>query len=346
MAGCETDNPGGNGGYGGNTGSGDNTGAEWLIPTSEVFDGGPGKDGIPALTEPEKIPLESSDNRYLGDDDLVLGFQSGDEILAYPHAILDWHEIINDRLGELELAITYCPLTGTGIAWNRKIGNEVTTFGVSGLLYQSNLIPYDRITGSNWSQIGGVCVNGELIGRIPQAHQGIEMPWGRWKQLFPGSQVVSKFTGYPRTYGFYPYGDYRSSQRLIFPTSSYDDRLHSKERVLGVIHQNHARVYRFESFDTSLTVIHDNFGGLELVVLGRNPDYMTAFIRVLPDGTLLEFSPQSGEDLFTDQEGNVWNLFGLAIGGPRIGQQLIPAKGFMGYWFSFAAFYPQASIFE
>ena len=100
---------------------------KWLIEENKVLDGGPGKDGIPELTNPGFITVEEA--TYLKDNDLVIGFVSGVEILAYPHAILNWHEIINDDVNDISLAITYCPLTGTGIGWNRNLDGNTTTFG-------------------------------------------------------------------------------------------------------------------------------------------------------------------------------------------------------------------------
>jgi hypothetical protein len=107
-----------------------NNSTVWLIPKNEVFDGGPGKDGIPALTNPETIiPGNAS---FLSDGDLVLGFASGGQARAYPHRILDWHEIINDDLNGVSVAVIYCPLTGTGIGWDRNLpSGQKTTFGVS-----------------------------------------------------------------------------------------------------------------------------------------------------------------------------------------------------------------------
>ena len=141
----------------------DNTDTDWSIPIAEVLDGGPGKDGIPALENPVFISAENT--TVLQDADLVLGFKNGDDVRAYPRIILDWHEIINDNIGDVSLAVTYCPLTGTGIGWDRNIDGNETTFGVSGLLYNTNLIPYDRATGSNWSQILNASVNGSLAGK-------------------------------------------------------------------------------------------------------------------------------------------------------------------------------------
>ena len=128
-------------------------GTGWLIDRTKIFDGGPGKDGIPALENPDMASIGSSDLDILTDEDLVLVYKSGSVVKAYAHPILDWHEIINDEINGEHIAITYCPLTGTGIGWGREINSEVTTFGVSGLLFETNLIPYDRLTDSNWSQM-------------------------------------------------------------------------------------------------------------------------------------------------------------------------------------------------
>ena len=133
---------------------------EWLIPIDEIYDGGPGKDGIPALLNPHSV--QATEIGYLQDEDLVLGYKVGEEAHAYPHPILDWHEIINDAVGSEAISIIYCPLTGTGIGWDREINGATTSFGVSGLLYNSNIIPYDRLTDSNWSQIQNKCVNGQI----------------------------------------------------------------------------------------------------------------------------------------------------------------------------------------
>jgi len=320
-------------------------GGTWLIPQNEVRDGGPGKDGIPALQSPERVSVDDPTNNYLKDEDLVLGYYYGGEVVAYPHDILDWHEIINDKVGGQAIAVTYCPLTGTGIGWGRMIEEDVTTFGVSGLLYNSNLIPYDRKTGSNWSQIRMECVNGSLIGVDPVILPLIEMPWKTWKKLLPGSMVISTETGHNRSYGSYPYSGYKTSNTLIFPANPADDRLHPKERVLSVVQGNSARVYRFESFSEELTVIQDFFKGTNLLIAGIRDEYMVAFNAKTKDGQVLEFSAGMDAGTLVDKEGNEWNLFGTAVSGPRKGEQLNPIKSFMAYWFSIGAFYPQAEIF-
>ena len=142
--------------------------SEWLIPSGEVQDGGPGKDGIPSIDQPQFNTSEAVD--FPSENDLIVGMVNDGIAKAYPHPILDWHEIVNDNIGDKAVALTYCPLTGTAIAWNRTINGETTTFGVSGKLYNSNLIPYDRATDSYWSQAKLECVNGEEIGAVSYTH--------------------------------------------------------------------------------------------------------------------------------------------------------------------------------
>jgi len=319
----------------------------WSIPRDEIFDGGPGKDGIPALTEPEFISAGEAD--YMGDDELVIGFVNGDEARAYPHDILDWHEIINDQVGNVNISVTYCPLTGTGIGWNREIDENVTTFGVSGLLYNSNLIPYDRSTGSNWSQIRLDCVNGQLRGREVETYPLIETTWLRWKEMFPSTTVVSRNTGYNRNYGRYPYGTYRTDNNfLIFPVANEDNRIPNKERVLGILQSGNVRVYRFSSFGDTVTVVTDKLEGSDVVIAGNREDnFMVAFINDPGDGSVLSFSAVQGQYpiVMTDGEGNMWDISGRAVAGPRKETRLSAASSFIGYWFSFAAFYPDLSIY-
>jgi len=320
---------------------------EWLIPVDEVLDGGPGKDGIPALEMPEKWILEDEGNEYLSDYSLVLGFSDGDEYCAYPHNILDWHEIINDKVGDQWIAVTYCPLTGTGIGWDRTLLEEVSTFGVSGLLYNSNLIPYDRKTGSNWSQIRLDCVNGTLKGTRAKILPMVETTWETWKEMYPGTSVVSTNTGHHRNYERYPYGDYRTDPGLIFNVKPEDNTLNPKERVLGVISQGNMRVYRFSSFHNSLELIKDRLGSMDVIIAGKFKKFMVAFNPEVSPGVVLEFTPiqDQGPVIMEDQEGSRWDIFGRAVSGPRKGEQLDIPESFMGYWFAMAAFYPRPTIY-
>ena len=325
----------------------ENISGNWLIPTDEVLDGGPGKDGIPALENPDMTAADGA--FYLNDDDLVLGIKVGSEVRAYPHPILDRHEIINENINGISLAITYCPLTGTGIGWDRFINGKETTFGVSGLLYNTNVIPYDRETDSHWSQMRLDCVNGENTGRIINTHHLVETTWESWKSMYPQTKVVSANTGHDRDYTIYPYGDYQTNhQKLLFPVSFEDNRLPWKERVLGIIEEDEARTYSIEKFGSGVTVIQEDWKGKSLVIAGsKTKNFIVAFESVL-EGESLSFSPLHGTLplIMEDQNGTKWDLFGKGISGPGTGKQLTTTRSFMGFWFAFGAFYPGAEIYE
>lgn len=219
---------------------------DWLVPENEVRSGGVGRDGIPAISEPQFEDTYQS--TFLDDDDLVVGIAYGGEIVAYPHDVLDWHEIVNDAISDLSYAIIYCPLTGTATAWDREIDGKVTSFGVSGLLYNTNIVPYDRATSSNWSQLYDGAIWGENKGLKAKNYMVLETTFKTWEQLYPESRLMNFETGYGRNYGTYPYGDYKQSLSLIFPVKYEDPRLHLKERVHAIIKNGNARVYRFNSF--------------------------------------------------------------------------------------------------
>lgn len=309
---------------------------DWSIPKSEVLDGGPGKDGIPALENPNFTTVQNIN--YLLDTDFVIGIKNGNDVRAYPHVILDWHEIVNDKLGDVSVAITYCPLTGTGIGWNRILNGKETTFGVSGLLYNTNLIPYDRATGSNWSQILNESVNGELIGEKADLIRLFETDWKTWKSLYPNSQVLSINTGFSRTYGITPYGDYNTNNdRFFFPVPK-DQRLPSKERVHAIIDGADAKTYRFSHF-TATNILRDTYKGKNYLIVG-NPNFIVSF-KLVGELAMLtfEYAHNGSELLLRDNEGNDWNLFGEAVSGPRSGQILGNSASFMGFWFSIPAFY-------
>jgi len=313
-----------------------NNSTDWSIPVSEVLDGGPGKDGIPALENPDFADAQNI--TYVLDDDLVIGIKNGDDVRAYPHAILDWHEIINDNIGDVSVAVTYCPLTGTGIGWDRMVNGTETTFGVSGLLYNTNLIPYDRATNSNWSQILNESVNGSLSGEKADLIYLFETDFKTWKSMYPDSKVVSILTGFSRTYGITPYGDYATNNDFfLFPVDK-DSRLPLKERVLAIVDEGDAKAYTFDSFGTT-NIINDSFKGKDFMIIG-NPNFIVAFELNGEFATLdFQYAFDGSEILLTDNESNSWNVFGEAVSGPRTGQQLTNSSSFMAYWFSIPAFY-------
>jgi hypothetical protein len=158
----------------------------------------------------------------LSDSDLVLGININGDIRAYPLLILVWHEIVNDKVGGVPVAITYCPLCFTNQVFNRALNNGqgiVLQFGTSDKLYNSNLVMYDRTTKSLWSQAVGQGIVGKYAGQKLQRIPFDIAYWKDWKQLYPDSKILSKDTGFSRPYGADPYGDYHTSDQLYFPIS-------------------------------------------------------------------------------------------------------------------------------
>ncbi len=317
--------------------------SEWLIPSGEVFDGGPGKDGIPSVDNP--IFEKADQTTFLDPNNLVVGIVHDGVAKAYAHRILDWHEIVNDELADINYALTYCPLTGTAVAWNREVNSEITTFGVSGKLYNTNLMPYDRATDSYWSQMRLDCVNGDLISTRINTFPVIETTWETWSSMYPNSSVMTTETGFNRNYNQFPYGDYRTNNNnFIFPVNNFDTRLPSKDRTLAVLTDAKNKVYPVESFGEGLVVIEE-FPDGELVVMGSDTrNFITAYYNAGLENITYVNGP--GAIVAEDSNGNKIAISGLVVEGPLAGTQLEAAESILGYYFSLAAFYPDIEIFE
>jgi len=321
---------------------------DWLIPTNLIIDAA-GRDAIPALSNPDLI--DASDAGYMFDPELVLGYYDGQTAIAFPHHIMDWHEIVNIRVNSKSVVVSYCPLTGTGIGWSQGFSDFESEFAVSGLLYNNNLIAFDRNTGSNWSQQSLLAVNGPKIGTEIETFNLVETRWSTWKVMYPDTKVVSRETGWDRPYGNYPYGDFRSDHDdLFYPLTTDDKRLLRKERVHGVLINDQVKTYRFSSFGTTTELVQDNFQGTNIIVVGNESDnFIISFEAQLANGTSPNFTvvDEEGAILIADDQGNKWDVFGkLVTGGASITPDLTPTKSFMGYWFSWGAFYPTPEIFE
>lgn len=228
------------------------TSAEWRVPTAYVGQG-TGFDGIPALDAPpfitySPISIDPEHPFYMEDEDLVIVVALNGVTKIYPHKILDWHEVINDEVGGTPITVTYCPLTGTGKAWKRTNPDIEAGFGVSGLLYNSNLLVFDRATESFWHQLEGTAVFGERMEERLELLPFVETTWGTWRGLAPNPLIMSEDTGYNREYSNYPYGDYKTSALVAYPVLYDDGRLPKKQRVFSVIVDGKAKAYQFSDF--------------------------------------------------------------------------------------------------
>lgn len=198
------------------------------INLSHVLGGGPRKDGIPALTNPTFVSIDRAPRSVTDDVAGILVSRNG-EAKFYPYNILVWHEIVNDEVGGEPVVVTFCPLCGSAIVFDPHVHGEELGFGVSGKLYESNLLMYDQKTESLWSQILGEAVVGEFTGTKLELGAFQVLTFEEVKEKYPNAQVLSDDTGYSRNYSVYPYGDYDDNQELYFPVTVSDQRFSLKE---------------------------------------------------------------------------------------------------------------------
>lgn len=208
------------------------------ILAADLKSGGPGKDGIPSINSPKFV---SRENSVFSDDELIIGVSHNGVFKAYPYGILNWHEVVNDEIGGLKIAVTYCPLCETNNVFVREINNKEYSFGVSGKLFNSCLVMFDRQTDSLWSQPWGLGVAGEknndVLVRVPAERTTL----GQWMKAHPDSQVLSTDTGYSRNYKRYPYGSYYTDESIIFPARNQDNLKHHPKEIMQIVFEHDSR---------------------------------------------------------------------------------------------------------
>jgi hypothetical protein len=320
---------------------------DWAVNTEYLLQGcESGYDCIKSIDKPKFISITEA--TLMQENDLVVGIKMGDVVRCYPHRILDWHEMVNDQIADKKFTINYCPLTGSAMAWNRVVNGRETTFGVSGLLFNSNVIPYDRETGSHWSQMKQRCINGEYYKQKIETFPVIETNWKTWKKLYPNSEVLSFETGYNRDYSQYPYFNYKESEEVMFDVEFDNDTYFQKERLFGIIQKDDAKVYDFNLFKNGITVITDSVFGKNIAVIGSMQDnFIIAFETTLGGATLhLQPAVSALPAIVTDANGNLFDVFGYCVEGNLKGTQLNAVDGFVAYWFAWAAFYPDVELYK
>lgn len=216
-------------------------GVKHSVPLNEIIGGGPGKDGIPPIDNPQFVA--ASEATFLEDSEPGVALDIRGTQRFYPFQILVWHEIVNDAVGGERVLVTYCPLCLTGIVFDPSVGGERVEFGTSGKLWNSNLVMYDRKTDSLWSQVLGEAIVGEATGARLSVIPSDIMRFAAFKALYPKGEALSRKTGSVRPYGTDPYGSYYTMPGTYFPLTNKDDRLPDKEFVLGIVVNGRAKAY-------------------------------------------------------------------------------------------------------
>ena len=275
-----------------------------LVPAEEILSGGPPKDGIPAIDKP--VFVKASQARSLREDDRVLAITRNGISKAYPIRIMNWHEIVNDQFGDDSIAITYCPLCGSGIAFKSDVAGKLLKFGVSGLLYNSDVLLFDRQTQSLWSQILAKAVSGPMKGANLTAIPITHTSWADWRKRHPDTLVLTEETGFKRDYTGNPYAGYEQREETIFPVRFRAKGYHPKEQVLGLLINGKAKAYPFVELAKASGEANDVIDGQSILVRYNE-------------------THQSAEAF--DERGN-------------------PIAGVTLFWFAWYAFHPQTEIFR
>lgn len=270
-----------------------------LVPCGEIRPACSGRDCIPALdydgrdNRPAASMGAPDDADYLLETDTILGVVMEGVARAYPHNILWWHEIYNDKIGDTEFSVTLCPLTGSGMVFGGRHAGAAVDFGVSGNLYNSNLVMFDRDGDTLWSQMIFTGVQGPELGARLELLPVVETTWGRWKELYPETQVALDTTGYQRDYTSYPYGAYRTNHNDTFrPTNPrFESMYDAKDLVMGLVGTEGSRAYAFEEMGQfgARVVVNDEFEGTPLVVVYEADYAMAIPFSAMVDGQPLTF---------------------------------------------------------
>jgi hypothetical protein len=334
--------------------------AEHSVPLEEFVGGGPPKDGIPSIDEPNFVSVADADD-FLEPKEPVALLELAGKTRAYPIQILTWHEIVNDTIDGEAVAVTYCPLCNSTVAFRREIDGTSVEFGTTGMLRNSDLVMYDRRTESWWQQITAEAVVGELTGAELEVLPSQILSWKEVQELHPDAEVLSRETGFERDYGANPYTGYESdpdSQPFLLDGEA-DRSLPPKERVAAIKVEDSAVVYPFARLRREAPV-NDDLGDRAIVVL-FDPDVASAldsssvsegkavgaaavFERVV-DGRTHTFEGTDDPGQFRDlQTGSTWDLSGRAVAGPLEGAHLERVPHDDQFWFALAAFFPDAEI--
>ncbi|MBI4043651.1 MAG: DUF3179 domain-containing protein [Candidatus Diapherotrites archaeon] len=323
----------------------DGSGTEYLktVSQSEILQGCfGGKDCIPSIDQPKFVGVQEA-SAWLEEGARILGIEIDGVARAYPVKILDYHEIVNDEINEKPFAVTYCPLCGSGVAFHRIVLSEPVKLGVSGKLYQSDLIMYDRKTETYWSQISGEGIQGPLSGYRLQWIPLSVTTWKEWKEVHPDTKVLSNVQDIysPGTYESYPYGNYESEDSTLFPASG-SSKYHSKAWVQGIELEGQFKAW-VEMEVQKTGIVNDTFKGQKILVVWSNDaQAIKLFDRVL-DGQELEFELKDGVLVDTATQ-TKWSFSGQGLEGPLKGKTLSVVPSIRTFWFAWTAFHPGTSV--
>jgi len=333
--------------------------ARRTVRLQEIQSGGPPKNGIPAIDRPRFESVDAAAG-WLDRSEPVIALELGGRAKAYPLSILIWHEIVNDRLAETPIAVTFCPLCNASIVFERRVSGAEVDFGTTGKLRHSDLVMYDRQSETWWQQFTGTGIIGRHAGTALRKLESQIVAFEDFRAAWPDGRVLSRTTGFDRPYGRNPYAGYDDiNQSPFLLTTTADARLPPMERVVSVSAGGVHRVYPFSVLAPS-PVVNDTVGGVPVVVLSRAGTLSVldqseikssrripsanAFLRRL-SGQTLEFELR-GQRVVDRETGSEWDVLGRAVAGTLKGARLEPAVGGVHFAFAWLVFNPKTEIYR
>ena len=314
-------------------------GRKYVVSPDKLLQGCPGgKDCIPSIDNPQFASAGEAD--WLNPSDKVVGLEVNNESRAYPLRILSRHEIVNDRVGGEPVAVTYCPLCRSALTHSRRVGDQMLEFGVSGKLYNANLVMYDRSSDTLWSQISGRAIIGEKVPqRLDLVFSSIT-EWNEWEKAHPDTKVLSRDTGvYPNSvYETEAYSGYKRSERVGYGVNQVDERLPSKDIVYGVKTGNQSIAVTKDALEDE-QMIQTEIDNDTLIVFRRPSD--GSVTALLQNETDVDFSLNNEE--ISGSGGDRWTLNGEDVDGNEDMRRLL-AQGF--YWFAWSKFNSETQLYR
>ncbi len=330
------------------------------VPYDEILSGGPPKDGIPSIDDPKFVSINEADE-WMDDVEPIIQVERNGEVKGYPLQILTWHEIVNDQIADVPVVVSFCPLCNTAIAFDRRVDDQVMDFGTTGRLRFSNLIMYDRQTETWWQQATGEAIVGELTGTQLTFIPAPMISWAEFKAANPESLVLSRETGFSRSYGRNPYPGYDDIDRppFLYDGPETPGVLPAVARILAVEIGNETVAYPYDVL-SDVKAVNDRVGEEDIVIFwspgtasaldetniseGEDVGSAVAYARVVDD-RVLTFAAE-GENFVDNETGSTWDIQGLSVAGPLSGERLEEVVAVNHFWFSWAAFKPETRIYQ
>ncbi|MCU0512164.1 MAG: DUF3179 domain-containing protein [Anaerolineae bacterium] len=315
------------------------------------------RDDVVPVDQPLFAPAAGVD--WLTDTSPVIAVEVNGAARAYPLAVLVQHQVVNDTVGGRPLAITYCPLCNSAIAYDRRVGGQTLRFAVSGAVRKNGFIMWDTLTQSWWQQFTGVAVMGDYTGTMLTLVPSSVVSLAAFRAGYPQGQVLvgdARLSGY--TYGLTPMAGYDSRMQPPYQSMAADPRLPAMERVLGVLIDGEAVAYPFSRL-AAQQVVNDTVNGVPVVAfwqpgvvspldnirIDRSRDVgMAVLFQRRQGGRVLTFYAREGR-LYDHETGSGWTIFGKAVTGPLAGTRLAQTGAYANFWFAWAGAYPQTRVY-